>query len=71
MYKNKSIVARAKFAVIYSVYKTEENLLKNKAIADRLFPQDKQALYLLFPKIQLGHSFYLRAICCRNSKTIS
>ena len=44
MYKNKSIVAREKFAVIYSVYKTEENLLKNKAIADRLFPQDKQVL---------------------------
>ena len=44
MYKNISTFATAKFAGIYSVYKTEENLLKNKTMADRLFPQDKQAL---------------------------
>ena len=47
MYKNKSIFARAKFAVIYSVYKTEENLLKNKTIADRLFPQDIKASIII------------------------
>ena len=44
MHKNISIVARAKFVGICSVYKTEENLLKNKTIADRLFPPDEQAL---------------------------
>ena len=63
MSRNKSFDVRAKFGAIYSASKTENHLLKNSTIGNRLlFSKLGNTLKLLVPKIETGVSFFLIVI---------